>query len=1048
MTNNGYEPFKTAQEVADKDYHLHSVTGDEYIFDEEKGSWRVMSAVKNRVFHQPTAPDIPSNGQQLDGYLPRQGDMWWDTTLMELRVWHEPEPEDPLDKKQPGRWISSTNPHMSPLTPKKNRVIGKLTLLDENDNPFRYKEVYEDTLYRVRVERTDSTAEESLIAYSWKAVPPEIDGFPVEISHPTAAATSVIIPPLRRDANGDISGDLRAVRIQCDVRAIDKIDTFIEPFKSINTGSMPIKEIPISNQIETGNVDVRVLSDSDIGGDDATPKYLVYTIDSNALSGVTDYSNPEGWPPGKETYHIQAANISLTQQTTVMDFIYARDNVKEDYYLAFYEDPARTVLWGTTGVGADLGVMDQDQRNHRIIVDKDFFGNIYFSKFPAGSEPTMAGHIEWGQLPPPEGDIGVVSISGTSDPKKNVETTYTINYTGSVEENRVVKTLTTSDPLAKVNGDKVTFGTEGYQTVNAVVKSIYASDSPQTATIGVDVEPGLDKIGNFKISGDDRAIVGVPNVYTYSYDGDVVNHTVEFTTGDSTATVTGGSIVFGQPGDFAVRGRITADDSVEGYADDTIMVNVLSGISSHIEMAKDEVDTGKPETYLMVVDGVLNNKTHTWTTTRSDGGTKVRSYPDGVITHFTSGREFYEELVDGDISGDSYVLLDYATSVDDGLFITFPEVDTRTSIGLYMSTFLDGTPDDSEQIPITINALREDGSLGASVSVSISSLTPELYTMNLPFVDEKISGLRLISKAAGSRVAVHGYVVDGYLVESYINDTIVDNGESAIITMYKFDEDRTVQCIADGDEGRSVARFSVPVIDPPEPTLGSSSFKAPNRYPVSGETEYTYEFETKNNTVDVSYSASFVPTNTNIPNGLGYELDDSEVANGILKLKFPYFYADDLGWIANIEMKGNLVVIVEDARNDIDESERLPSSTASVSNIAVQYPFTMVPTTSVQSGQDFPADTNISVGWIGAMGPELDALSLELTASMMTATDEDGNVFTADSMANVDPDGKANREFTFDGLAAGTYVFASDVTYLDGAGATGDVTFRFTKSVS
>ena len=1051
-TTNGYEPFKTADEVADKDYHIHSVTGDEYIFNAEKESWRVMSAVKNRVFHSPTPPDRPTNAQGLDGYLPRQGDMWWDTNLMELRVWHEPVPEDPLEKTPPGRWISSTNPHMSPLSPVKNRVIGKLALLDENDNTFRYTQVYEDTLYRIRCERTDSTAEESLIGYSWTATPPSIDGVPVKFSHPSAAETSVEIPPLRRDSDGNVLQ--QQVSITCTVSAIDKVETFIEPTKKINTGAMPIRDVPPGGQVQTGNVNVKVLSDSDLGqpSGDSQPKYVVYTIDNDSFAFSGNYNNIEGWPPGRETYQIQTANISLTNETVLVDFVYETDSVMENYYLAFYEDPARTVPWGSTEVGADLGVIDPTLRNHRLIVDKEFFGNIYFTKFPAGSENTMAGHIEWGQLPDPEGDIGVVTITGSGYPKKNVEETYSITYAGSVPENRVTKTLTTDDPLAVVNGNKITFGTTGYHQVFAVVKSIYASDSPQTSTIGVDVEPGLNKIGEFKISGDDRAVVGIPNAYTYSYDGDIVDHSVEFTTNDSGATITGGSIVFSQPGDFIVNGRITATDSVEGYVDDFINVNVLTGIPSHIEMSKDEVHTGKPETYLMVIDAVLNNKTHTWSTTRSSGGTGIRSYPEGVITHYTSGREFGEELVDGDVSGDSYVLLDRATAIDEGLFITFPKIETRTSVGLYLSTYLDGQPDDSESISVTMTAIVEGGGFGPSLSINVKSLEPNLYTLPLPYTDEKIQGIKLISKTAGSRIAVHGYTVDNFLVESYLNDLIVDNGDgSASITMYKYDEDRTVQCIADGDQGRSVARLTVPVIDPPEPSLGNTRFIQSTKLPISGETVYTYEFETTKNTVPVSYSASFAVTDTNIPGGLGYEFDDSDVANGILKVKFPYFFADDNGWVSFINLKGQIAVIISDARedDDLDESGRLPSSTATVSNINVGYPFKMAPSTSVPSSEDFPANSNFSIGWIGAMSSDVDMTTFDLTSvTMMTATNENGDVFTADSVATVHPDGRANRTFTFDSLDAGTYVFASDVSYADNAGNSGDVVFRMTKSVS
>jgi len=355
----GFEPFPPDTGTDDGELYVHSVTGDDYIYDKDKGCWRVISAVKQRVFAQALPPDIPTNGGATPGYVPTRGDMWWDSNLLELRVWNQPDPEDPNDTvPTPGRWISSTNPHMSPLSPSKNLVIGQLSILDQDGQPFKAKVLYEDTLYTLQIKRTDSNASEKLIKYGWRSIPETIAGNPVKFSSPTGTLTKVEIPPLGRDASGNIIP--QSVRIYCKVTAIDKVDTFIEPVKEVNTGVLPIREIPVSGVPITANTKALLLSESEVGiGTDTIGKYLVYEINAAELDFDGDYSNARDDYPHEDTYVIQKAQLSSTVETSTVEFIYENDDTMNNYRLSFWEDKERTVPWGTSpDTGANLGVIN------------------------------------------------------------------------------------------------------------------------------------------------------------------------------------------------------------------------------------------------------------------------------------------------------------------------------------------------------------------------------------------------------------------------------------------------------------------------------------------------------------------------------------------------------------------------------------------------------------------------------------------------------------------------------------------------------------------
>ena len=937
----GFEPFPPDTGTDDGELYVHSVTGDDYIYDKDKGCWRVISAVKQKVFAQALPPDIPTNAGATPGYVPTRGDMWWDTNLLELRVWNQPDPEDPNDTvPTPGRWISSTNPHMSPLSPSKNLVIGQLSILDQDGQPFKAKVVYEDTLYTLQVQRTDSNAAEKLIKYEWRSIPETIAGQPVKFSSPTGTLTKVEIPPLGRDSSGNIIP--QSVRIYCKVTAIDKVDTFIEPTKEVNTGVLPIREIPISGVPIAANTKALLLSESDVGiGTDTIGKYLVYEIDAAELDFDDNYANAFDDYPHEDTYVIQKAQLSATQETSTVEFIYDSDDTMNNYRLSFWEDKNRTVPWGTSpDTGANLGVISETQRKHQIIVDKDFIGNVYFSKNPPGSSPTMAGHLEWGTLPPSEGSIGNVSILGAPDPEKNVVSQYAIQHDGDIDAARLVVTYSTDDPLAEVNGDEIKFGTEGTFTVNALVKSFYADDSPKTASLVVFVGAGLSKIGAFHIKGDTKAVVGLPVKYSYEFDGDATNETVTWTTNDSAATVTDGSIIFNTVGSFTVQGKIEADNVTDSPQFDTLSVSVEDGIASEITSAEDLVDTGKPYQYSLNVTGtpLTGSPTYEWKTSRSEGGVEWRAEPADIVSGFTSGREFGEELVDADISGDSYIVLESKSGATEGLYITFPKALDPTSVGAFLSVLdADGNPT-SDSVNITLAALKAGDTIVQTLTASVDSDTPVIRKLSLDYNDEEITGMKLNLNTGGYKLAVHGFTIDGFTIESYLNDIVENKGEDAVITMFRYDEQRTVQCTAEGDNGRTIARKTVDVQDPPEPSLGNTKFQSPAKL-IEKDTETEYTFETTENTVDVSYTAGFEVTSIEgdaAADSAGlYEFDDSDIDNGVLKLTVNA--TNDAGDDYTV-FTGKITLAIADARDpdDLEDGESILNTvTASVAGIKV-----------------------------------------------------------------------------------------------------------------
>ena len=98
---------------------VHPVTKAPYVYEDTKRSWMSLASLGAQVYTGTTDPG-------LNGITLQDGDMWWDSHHLELRVYHKPlVPGESII----GRWVSSTNPEMSPQDPNRNRYIGTVELV-------------------------------------------------------------------------------------------------------------------------------------------------------------------------------------------------------------------------------------------------------------------------------------------------------------------------------------------------------------------------------------------------------------------------------------------------------------------------------------------------------------------------------------------------------------------------------------------------------------------------------------------------------------------------------------------------------------------------------------------------------------------------------------------------------------------------------------------------------------------------------------------------------------------------------------------------------
>lgn len=98
---------------------VHPVTKAPYVYEDTKNSWMSLASLGAQVYSGTQDPG-------LNGITLQDGDIWWDSHHLELRIFHKPfvPGEDII-----GRWVSSTNPEMSPQDPNRNRYIGTVELV-------------------------------------------------------------------------------------------------------------------------------------------------------------------------------------------------------------------------------------------------------------------------------------------------------------------------------------------------------------------------------------------------------------------------------------------------------------------------------------------------------------------------------------------------------------------------------------------------------------------------------------------------------------------------------------------------------------------------------------------------------------------------------------------------------------------------------------------------------------------------------------------------------------------------------------------------------
>ena len=200
---------------------VHPVTKAVYLWDMDKNSWLLFANNGARLYSSTIDP-------ALDAVVLYDGDLWWDSRALELRVFHRPAPQA-SGQSVTGRWVSSTNPEMSLTDTDRNLVIGIVEL----DAPST--SVYEGREAIFRVNRPQGGVDDSLLNYEWVVNPnpltvPSGDNpgdFYVIVANPYSPITSMTWTPgtYRVDEDGQIP-----FTVYCKVTAKTEFeDAFVNP---------------------------------------------------------------------------------------------------------------------------------------------------------------------------------------------------------------------------------------------------------------------------------------------------------------------------------------------------------------------------------------------------------------------------------------------------------------------------------------------------------------------------------------------------------------------------------------------------------------------------------------------------------------------------------------------------------------------------------------------------------------------------------------------------------------------------------------------------
>jgi len=174
----------------------HPNTQVVYFWDQSKNSWKTLNSTGAQMYTGTVDPGITS--------VMKDGDMWWDHRLAELRVFHKPQA---LTSEQyvPGYWVSSTNPEMSAEDTQRNLIIGNIEVSGTR-SPQEGEEV------PFKVIRTSGSTDDSLLDYEWRSAPSEIKLYAdtdleeivrIEFSAPFSSTTGVTFPEGTYQTDGD-----------------------------------------------------------------------------------------------------------------------------------------------------------------------------------------------------------------------------------------------------------------------------------------------------------------------------------------------------------------------------------------------------------------------------------------------------------------------------------------------------------------------------------------------------------------------------------------------------------------------------------------------------------------------------------------------------------------------------------------------------------------------------------------------------------------------------------------------------------------------------
>ncbi len=277
---------------------VHPVTQTVYFWEPQKMSWVTLNSPGARIFSDTEDPAI-SNGITL-----QDGDLWWDSRHLELRVYHRPLPLT-SDGYVAGRWVSSTNPEMSPEDPNRNMIIGTI-MIDGPSAPYEVEEV------TYTVTRPFGGAPESKIDYEWRSSPPEVvirddDGNDLTITPyidtPHQSSTNIVFPQGSAifDGNYQVS-----FNISCKITAKPEFeDEFVNTIgnsPSINVKPIPLTADPVQYIVATVGASGSIIHNNGsvnvIGTDTVTSTFLVpnfFISTTNSLLTDMKYSTkPKG----------------------------------------------------------------------------------------------------------------------------------------------------------------------------------------------------------------------------------------------------------------------------------------------------------------------------------------------------------------------------------------------------------------------------------------------------------------------------------------------------------------------------------------------------------------------------------------------------------------------------------------------------------------------------------------------------------------------------------------------------------------------------------